>query len=58
MRWWTKRLQGELERTIQAAIDEGHTPGAVVCVGTPEKILFIKAFGKRREVPVASTDGG
>ena len=51
MRWWTKRLQGELERTIQAAIDEGHTPGAVICVGTAEKILFIKAFGKRREVP-------
>jgi CubicO group peptidase (beta-lactamase class C family) len=51
MRWWTKRLQRELERTIQAAIDEGHTPGAVICVGTEEKILFIKAFGKRREIP-------
>jgi len=43
MRWWTKRLQVDLERTIQGAVDEGHTPGAVICVGTAEKILFIKA---------------
>ncbi|MFN4179372.1 MAG: serine hydrolase domain-containing protein [Armatimonadota bacterium] len=51
MRWWTKRLQQELERIIQTAIAEGQTPGAVICVGTEEKVLYLSAFGKRREVP-------
>ncbi|MGQ9728058.1 MAG: serine hydrolase domain-containing protein, partial [Candidatus Fervidibacter sp.] len=51
MRWWTRRLQSELERTIQTAIDESHTPGAVISVGTDERTVYIAAFGNRREVP-------
>lgn len=51
MKWWTKRLKRRLERTIWAAISEGHTPGAVICVGTPDEILYLSAFGVRREVP-------
>lgn len=51
MRWWTKRLQQEIERTIERAIAEGHTPGAVICLGTADRILYLAAFGKRREVP-------
>ncbi|MCX7642342.1 MAG: beta-lactamase family protein, partial [Armatimonadetes bacterium] len=51
MRWWTKRLKRKLEQIVQTAIAEGQTPGAVVCVGTDEKVLYLSAFGKRREVP-------
>ncbi len=51
MSWWTKRLQKIVEQTIQAAISEGQTPGAVICVGTAERILYLGAFGRRQEVP-------
>lgn len=51
MRWWAGKLQSELERTIQTSIDEGHTPGAVISVGTDERTIYIAAFGNRREVP-------
>ncbi len=53
MRWWTQRLQREIERIVQTAIAEGQTPGAVVCLGTAEQVLYLAAFGKRQEVPVA-----
>ncbi len=51
MRWWTKELQRKLEQTIQTAIAEGQTPGVVISVGTEGKVLYLSAFGKRREVP-------
>ncbi len=51
MGWWTKGLKQELELTIQNAIAEGQTPGAVICIGNEEKVLYLSAFGRRREVP-------
>lgn len=35
----------------QSEIHQGRVPGAVVVVGTPEKVLFRKAFGLRAQVP-------
>ncbi|MCS7263499.1 MAG: beta-lactamase family protein [Armatimonadetes bacterium] len=51
MRWWTESFKQKLEQIVQKAIEEGQTPGAVVCIGTDEKILYVSAFGKRREIP-------
>lgn len=51
LRWWTKKLRRELSEVIQNAITEGQVPGAVICVGNAEKVLYLAAFGKRREVP-------
>ncbi len=51
MRWWTKGLRRELEKIVQTAIADGQTPGAVICIGTDEKVLYLASFGNRREVP-------
>jgi len=41
----------ELDRTIEAAIHAGTTPGAVVLIGHDGKILYRKAYGDRAIVP-------
>ena len=49
------RSQG-LERcdsAIYAAIEEGNTPGAVLCVVQGDKIVYEKAYGNKRIVPKA-----
>ncbi len=52
MNWrWTKSLQRRLEEAVRSAIAEGQTPGAVLCVGTTERVVYLKAFGHRRLVP-------
>jgi CubicO group peptidase (beta-lactamase class C family) len=44
-------LQRPLKETLQRAVAEGQTPGAVLCIGTAEKVLWLYACGYRREVP-------
>lgn len=51
VKWWTKKLKQSLEKTVQNAISENQAHGVVLCIGTDEKILYLSAFGKRREVP-------
>lgn len=52
MGWrWTVSLQRRLENAVRSAIPEGQTPGAVLCVGTTERVVYLNAFGHRRLVP-------
>ncbi|MFA0776621.1 MAG: hypothetical protein PVTTEEND_000335 [Candidatus Fervidibacter sp.] len=51
-RWrWTKGLERKLTEVLQRAVAEGQTPGAVLCVGDPDRIRWLAAFGYRRLVP-------
>lgn len=45
------RLTKRLDETLKGAIEVGRTPGAVLCLGDAEDILYLKAFGHRRLVP-------
>ena len=41
------------DSAIYAAIEEGNTPGAVLCVVKGDKIVYEKAYGNKRIVPKA-----
>lgn len=52
MRWrMTMALERKLNKAIQQAISEGQTHGAVLYIGTAERMLYLKAFGHRRLLP-------
>ena len=46
-----ERLAGPIEEIVRKAIHSGQVPGAVVLIGTGDKIIFRRAFGHRSLLP-------
>jgi CubicO group peptidase (beta-lactamase class C family) len=42
----------EIDRTVEAAVTQGKTPGAVVLIARHGKVAYRKAFGRRQTQPI------